>query len=259
MRILHRDIKPANVFITSAKHIIIGDYGLAHAWLDPFYANFPTSSLKARDAPGTMGYLAPEVVNGFYEDQVNVEVRKYASYGFGADIWSLGVTICDSWCQSGGLFRIEEGDEDLDPRSAIPCKILRMDVRPAVEQIVGGHPIWHLITRVSIHALSWVDGDINRFGMQMLERNPKTRIGFNEILAHPVFAHLDWNRVASLEYTREFIDLLWPLDATILIFVSSDVEFPRGRTLEATEARPTGDRVRRLLQTSRRFLRQRYR
>lgn len=44
--------------------------------------------------------------------------------------------------------------------------------------------------------------------MQMLDRNPKTRIGFNEILAHPVFAHLDWNRVASLEYTREFITLL---------------------------------------------------
>ena len=154
MRILHRDIKPANVFITSTKHIIIGDYGLAHAWLDPFYASFPSSSLKARDAPGTMAYLAPEVVNGFYEDQVNVEVRKYANYGFEADIWSLGVTICDSWCQSGGLFRIQEGDEDLDHRSAIPSKILRMEVRPAVEQIVDGHPIWHLITRVSIHSLS---------------------------------------------------------------------------------------------------------
>ena len=44
--------------------------------------------------------------------------------------------------------------------------------------------------------------------MQMLDRNPKTRIGFNEILAHPVFALLDWNRVASLEYTREFATLL---------------------------------------------------
>jgi len=44
--------------------------------------------------------------------------------------------------------------------------------------------------------------------MQMLDRNPKTRAGFNEILAHPVFTHLDWNRVASLEYTREFIALL---------------------------------------------------
>ena len=42
----------------------------------------------------------------------------------------------------------------------------------------------------------------------MLDRNPKTRIGFNEILAHPVFAHLDWNKVASLEYSREFTVLL---------------------------------------------------
>lgn len=39
----------------------------------------------------------------------------------------------------------------------------------------------------------------------MLDRDEKTRIGFDKILAHPVFAHLDWNRVANLEYTREFI------------------------------------------------------
>lgn len=47
----------------------------------------------------------------------------------------------------------------------------------------------------------------------MLDRNQKTRIGFNEIFAHPVFAHLDWNKVANLEYIREFIiTLLWTLD-----------------------------------------------
>ena len=154
MRILHRDIKPANVFVTSSKHIVIGDYGVAHAWLDPFYADFPSSSLKARDAPGTMAYLAPEVLKGFYEDQANIEVRKYATYGFEADIWSLGVTICDSWCRSEGLFMLQEGEKHLDYRRAIPPKILQMDIRPVVKQIVDGHPIWHLITRVSVHALS---------------------------------------------------------------------------------------------------------
>jgi len=165
MRILHRDIKPANVFVSSSRHIIIGDYGLAQAWLDPFFANFPSSSLKARDAPGTMAYLAPEVVNGFYEDLVNVEVIKYASCGFETDIWSLGVTICESWSQSDGLFRLQEGEKHLDHKSAIPLKILQMDVQPAVERIVDGHPIWHLITRVSIHTLSPMDGCIKRFGM----------------------------------------------------------------------------------------------
>ena len=165
MRILHRDIKPANVFVSSSRHIIIGDYGLAHAWLDPFFANFPSSSLKARDAPGTMAYLAPEVVNGFYEDLVNVEVVKYASCGFESDIWSLGVTICESWCQSDGLFRLQEGEKHLDHKSAIPLKILQMDVQPAVERIVDGHPIWHLITRVSIHSLSRMDGCNKCFGM----------------------------------------------------------------------------------------------
>jgi len=154
-----------------------------------------------------MAYLAPEVVKGFYEDQVNVEVRKYANYGFEADIWSLGVTICDSWCQSRGLFMLQGEEKHLDYRSVIPPKILQMDVRPVVKQIVDDHPIWHLITRVSFQTLSRVDGN-NQFVVQMLDRNPRTRVRYNEILAHPVFAHLDWNRVGNLEYTREFITLL---------------------------------------------------
>jgi hypothetical protein len=37
----------------------------------------------------------------------------------------------------------------------------------------------------------------------MLVKDERNRIGFDEILAHPVFSHLDWNRVASLEYVRE--------------------------------------------------------
>ena len=154
MRILHRDIKPENIFITAQKHLIIGDYGLAHGWTDPFYAIFPTSSLKVRDAPGTMLYIAPEVVNGFYEDPVNITVRKYASYGFEADIWSLGVTICDSWRRGKPLFGIDKEGEDQDPDSAIPPKILKMDIESAVKEIVDCHPIWHLITRVNIPFLS---------------------------------------------------------------------------------------------------------
>jgi len=112
-----------------------------------------------------MSYLAPEVVNGFYEDLVNVEVIKYASCGFETDIWSLGVTICESWSQSDGLFRLQPGERHLDPKSAIPIKILQMDVQPAIEKIVDGHPIWHLITRVSFHILFWTDGRNKWFGV----------------------------------------------------------------------------------------------
>ena len=71
----------------------------------------------------------------------------------------------------------------------------------------------------------------------MLDRNPKTRAGFKEILAHPVFAHLDWNRVASLDYTREIIPLFCHLNAVILIFSFSYVACPRGRVFETTGAR----------------------
>lgn len=74
------------------------------------------------------------------------------------------------------------------------------------------------------------------FGVQMLDRNPTTRIGFSEILAHPIFALLDWNRVANLQYSREsIITLLSSLDAAVILILSfSNVGFPRGRTLEGT-------------------------
>ena len=150
MRILHRDIKPGNIFITTTRHIVIGDYGLARAWLDPVYANFPSTSLRARDSPGTLTYLAPEVVRGFYQDPINYEVRKYANYSFEADIWSLGVTICESWTPGTSLFGLEEDGSELESKIAIPKKILEMETEPAVKRIVKGHPIWYVINRVSV-------------------------------------------------------------------------------------------------------------
>lgn len=61
----------------------------------------------------------------------------------------------------------------------------------------------------------------------MLDRNQKTRIGFNEILAHPVFAFLDWNKVGNLEYTRELITLFFSIDDMILMpFLSATWNFP---------------------------------
>lgn len=66
----------------------------------------------------------------------------------------------------------------------------------------------------------------------MLDRNPKARIGFDEMLAHPVFANLEFNRVANLEYNRELIVITSrSIDVMILILYSSDVDFPRGKAL----------------------------
>lgn len=106
-----------------------------------------------------MSYLAPEVVKGFWHDSNGVEVREFASYGFEVDIWSLGVTICESWSRTEGPFHLQEGEEELDFRSTIPPRILEMDVEPVIKRIVGGHPVWHLITRVSVYPLSRVGRD----------------------------------------------------------------------------------------------------
>lgn len=153
MRILHRDIKPANIFVTSSKHIVIGDYGLANSWLDESYRAFPYSSLRVRDGLGTLAYLAPEVVRGWYEGPEYAEVKKFASYSFEADIWSLGVTICESWSMSDGLFTLKEGESCKESKKIIPRKILESDILSDVKRIVCDHPIWHLIMMVSFHSL----------------------------------------------------------------------------------------------------------
>ena len=70
MKIIHRDLKPANIFLTLAKNLKIGDFGIAKG-LDK------TSGLASTRA-GTAVYMAPEIHGG-------------DKYNMMADMWSLGI------------------------------------------------------------------------------------------------------------------------------------------------------------------------
>ena len=67
-KIVHRDIKPENVFLVNNQYLKIGDLGISRKI---------EQDQSAHTRIGTPRYLAPEVYNG-------------DSYGFKADIWSLG-------------------------------------------------------------------------------------------------------------------------------------------------------------------------
>jgi serine/threonine protein kinase len=73
---LHRDIKPANVLINGAGDVKISDFGIAK--------NVKTSDeekmSEAKTFVGTLTFMSPERING-------------GNYGYGADVWSLGLTI----------------------------------------------------------------------------------------------------------------------------------------------------------------------
>lgn len=70
--VLHRDLKCPNIFLTKAKVVKLGDFGIAKV--------LENTAGKAMTMIGTPSYLPPEVVDN-------------KPYGIKADIWSLGVVL----------------------------------------------------------------------------------------------------------------------------------------------------------------------
>lgn len=69
--IIHRDIKPENIFISRDGNYKLGDFGVARV---------AEKTVSAMSRKGTYSYMAPEVY-------------KSEKYGFGADIYSLGIVL----------------------------------------------------------------------------------------------------------------------------------------------------------------------
>ena len=69
--IIHRDIKPENIFLSRDGNYKLGDFGVARV---------AEKTVSAMSRKGTYSYMAPEV----YRSE---------RYGFGADIYSLGIVL----------------------------------------------------------------------------------------------------------------------------------------------------------------------
>jgi serine/threonine protein kinase len=73
--IVYRDLKPENIMLGLDGHIKLVDFGFAKEMT-------ATEGYRTFTNCGTPTYIAPEVIKGI-------------GHGFQADIWSLGVLICD--------------------------------------------------------------------------------------------------------------------------------------------------------------------
>ena len=69
--IIHRDIKPENIFVSDSGDFKLGDFGIART---------VEKTMSGLSKKGTYSYMAPEVYRG-------------AAYGFGVDIYSLGIVL----------------------------------------------------------------------------------------------------------------------------------------------------------------------
>lgn len=80
--IVHCDVKPDNIFFNKKSQVFLGDLG----------GCVEADSLgNVRNSVGTRGYFAPERV-----------LSSTAHFTAAADIWAMGVTIAELWCDKDG-------------------------------------------------------------------------------------------------------------------------------------------------------------
>lgn len=94
MNIIYRDLKPENILIDSEGHIKLIDFGFAKQLIN-------AKDGRAYTNCGTPGYCAPEVMLD-------------AGHTYKADIWSIGILICE---MLGGFTPFQNKNEASNPKA----------------------------------------------------------------------------------------------------------------------------------------------
>ncbi|XP_039087986.1 G protein-coupled receptor kinase 4 isoform X2 [Hyaena hyaena] len=152
-RIVYRDLKPENILLDDIGHIRISDLGLA--------VEVPEGR-TIRGRVGTIGYMAPEVINN-------------ENYAFSPDWWGLGCLI----------YEMIQGHS---PFRKFKEKVKREEVERRVKKYAEEYS-----RRFSEDAKSLC--------RMLLTKNPKQRLGYRggaeEVKGHPVFKDINFKRLEA--------------------------------------------------------------
>lgn len=212
---LHRDIKPANILVNRDGDVKLGDLGLAR------------HRAVETGGEGTSLYLSPERLQG-------------KTYSYGADVWSLGITLITlatgrhPFGSISSMVGSQTNGGSGDSASAAPNFLALMDAvvnQPSptlpssgvgsehdageveVATVVGTSLSTHLQVPAGVR---WTDGSAGNAGFspalrdmvdRMLTKNPAERWHAAQLMQHP-FMHGSAGDVCSDTARKELIQAL---------------------------------------------------
>jgi serine/threonine protein kinase len=160
--IIHRDLKPDNILVAANGHLKLTDFGLSYLGVvDRGLQTESPGVAEANSIVGTPDYLAPEVVLS--------EPHTYS-----ADYWSLGAILYE-FLYGIPPFHAESLEDTFRNivTGIIPFPDVEIDISPEVRDLI----------------------------LKLLTANPAERLGaggVEQIMSHPWFAGIDWERVDEL-------------------------------------------------------------
>lgn len=156
--IIYRDLKPENILIDGQGHVKLIDFGFAKKLKDINGRSYTNC--------GTPGYCAPEVM---------LDV----GHTHKADIWSIGILICE---MIGGFTPFENKNEASNPNIIM-------------EKCRNGE----LNLPKNLH------GSARDLVKLLLTDDPVTRLSISEIKQHSFFRGIEWTKIKNREESPPFV------------------------------------------------------
>ncbi|RHX98469.1 hypothetical protein DYB37_004293 [Aphanomyces astaci] len=174
--------------------------------------NIPKSFARPPDAKytrrkttvGTKGYMAPELISGKL-----LRREERPGYNYTIDYWSLGVTVYELVCgyQPFNLYNVlgdgflAEIAQEVEVAKLSP----RSQYRAELERMAAG-----------VDYPEYVSEEVRDFINKLLDVNASSRMGcttrgFLDIMEHPYFKDLDWERLMVKHVQPEFTPTVKPL------------------------------------------------